>query len=653
MSYMYVIHTFFYCLASVSLGLLLIKVLSRDDFPDKDYSFYAVTASGFLLGQGVLGHVWLLLGLYSLFKASLIWSILIIITIAGSGILRGIFHSLVLRCKGLLLQLGNLPIVWQILLFLTIVLILLFGLKSFVFPPRGDPESFYMVLSKIMASAEKFVPLPYGHVLNHIGFMGEMHFAALMSIADVPAAKFYVWFTALALAIIILAICKETGVRLKGQIIALLMLFSSTVFTNFIYDGKVDIFAAAYGVTAYYWAMRTTRKSPVFVYILTGLFSGLSIVAKFSYIPIILAGVGIFLIWNLLFFDESLRGRVKEGMITIGYGFIVIGISVIIAVIPHIIKNQVLFEEPFAPLVYLKSDDPHWTKADFFPYSSHTKTFIRLTYPIAITHGKYPSQSGNVSFFILSFIPLAIFLKKKNSLLKSRLFQVTTVAALCLVIFMISGPTYFLVPRYYMATLLLFIPLSALSAENLLVTDIGWRVLKFFVYFSMCFYLFIFIIGESYQPVRFLYRTITGVARPCELASVYCKPLSFINEKASSGDRIFIGASYPYFLRADLLQCVSSYVEQMCFISLKTSERKWEYLYNRGFKYLLIQDTHESWFEEFNRDSCPSWMKVNQIFADKSTEIYEISPIETIMDPSCKCRQIHPPAWNVINGGNP
>ena len=75
--------TIIYTLACLFLGLMIVNFLALKDKTANQFSFYALLASGFFLGQGILVNIWLFLGLASRFKVSLIWGILIVITIAG------------------------------------------------------------------------------------------------------------------------------------------------------------------------------------------------------------------------------------------------------------------------------------------------------------------------------------------------------------------------------------------------------------------------------------------------------------------------------------------------------------------------------------------------------------------------------------------
>ncbi len=639
-------YTLFYSTACLLFGLIFLKVLSPEKNLEEHYPLYTVIASGFLLGQGVLAQIWLLLGLGALFKTSLIWGLLILITVAGVVFCKSLFNQLTIYLRNSILHVLSLSLLWKLIFLSVTAVILLFGLKSFVVPPAGDPEGFYMVLPKIMASSERLAPQPNFHSFSQIGFSGEMHFAALMSIASPNAAKLFVWITSMALAAILLALCAESGVSFRGYSIALILLFTSVTFTSYITDGNIIIFACAFGLSSYYWALKGTRKSPASVYILAGLFAGFSIISKLSYLIVIPVGIFLIIVWNHLFRDVDENESLKDRLMRINFVLLIIGLSAFIAISPHFIKNYILFREPFAPLWMLKSTGGMLKET--VKFSPDIRNYLLLTYPLQLVHGRHGAQGGSMSALILAFLPLSIFLKRKDNLLKSTLFQISIIACISVLTWVLVRPTY-LYPRLFLATLLLFIPLAALSAENLFISVEKYKILKFIVVFSLFF---------SLVPVMIRFFPLTRLFdsakdRQCALASPYCTPLLFLNDTASMGDRIFFGGYFTYFLRPDLLQCISSSDEQIYYRTLQTQEDKWEYLYKRGFKYLLIQkNTHNNILQSLFTEAQPEWVKIDMIYKDDGTVLFSISLHESGRNKECECRQIHSPAWDVVNNRN-
>lgn len=618
--------TLFYSIACLLLGLSVIKILFHQKILEKHFSTYPLLASAFLLGQGILTSAWIILGLSSFFKSYVIWAILIFVTLIGILISWSLFPRFKAEIKESWVQLIQLPLPWKILVFFTCILILLCGMKDIVMPPSGDAEAFYMVLPKIMAYAERLMPQSNYYEFTQIGLFGEMHYAALMSIGSPAAAKFYVWFTSLALAVLLLATCAETGIQTRGKIIALIILFTSSAVIINMTMGKVDLFGAALGLAAYYWAIKTNIKPELPAWVLTGLFTGFAMIAKFSNIPLVLPGVLVIILWNCLFFDEldnqGIKGLLtKRFFIKYSSALVVIGLCIIVAALTHLLKNQALFGEPLAPFVFFKTGGHRWAEQVW--YSPETTRYILLTYPIALVFGQYPMQGGDISALLLAFIPLSLFMIRKFHPLKNRLFQVTCIAVIGIVTWMIFQPSI-LAPRYILATLLLLVPLAARSAEYVFEASNRYKILKVTVYLSLIFFIFISLLQHYQTPNQFK-RYLTGRLQECELADPYCNGLSFINSIASSEERIYVSGYCTYFLRPELLLQLSS-PEERNEVAMKNPKLRWEHLFNKGFKYLLVQkSTHASALKFFDASNSPAWLDIKQIFNDKETVIYSLS----------------------------
>ena len=140
-------------------------------------------------------------------------------------------------------------------------------------------------------------------------------------------------------------------------------------------------------------------------------------------------------------------------------------LGLIIALLPHLIKNGLLFNNPLAPF---GTDLMNLLNQDWF--GPATTRRVLLTYPLALTFGDYWGQLGNLSPLILGFLPLAIFLPRPRNPVTSPLI-VLTLAALVGVLAWITIRPSMLLPRYMLATLLLFVLLPARAAEFLTLHD--------------------------------------------------------------------------------------------------------------------------------------------------------------------------------------
>src|SRR5207245_2881748 len=97
-------------------------------------------------------------------------------------------------------------------------------------PPRGDSAAYYMVFPRVIAASHSLTPLRGLEDLAQLGVQGEMDHAALMSLGSDRAAKLFVWCNTFVVAVMLLAICARAGLRRRGQLLALAVLFTSSAF---------------------------------------------------------------------------------------------------------------------------------------------------------------------------------------------------------------------------------------------------------------------------------------------------------------------------------------------------------------------------------------------------------------------------------------
>ncbi len=607
MIYIIIFYTIFYVLVNLFLGLILLKVISAQKI--HQWPVLVQFCSGFLLGQGVLANLWLLLGLLSWFKKPVILVIIILIAIIGTLTLRPFFQTIKPEFRKIIEAIKKLTLIWKIFFSLLIILVLCFAIGSIIKSPTGDAEAFYMVLPKIMAYTGTLQP-PANYIsFSQIGLSGEMHFAALMVIAGPVASKFFVWFTALAAAVMLLIIGRLAGLKAKGQIIVLILLFTSTAFTNYIMDGKVDVFGAAFGLAAYYWVLQTKRENGWTPLALTGLFAGLAFIAKFSNILVISPGILTILSWNIYSDSRKIKESFKRFVISAIISLGIIGLFIFISAIPHLTKNAIIYGEPLAPFFFFKPQGSSWIEQVW--YSAQTTKFILLTYPFALTFGQYPMQDGNLSVLIFAFLPL-IFLKQNNSIIKK---QILTVALIGLAIWMIMRPSV-LSPRYILATLLLFGVVMASGFENLLNQQ-KYYILKF-IGISMMLVILLVSIAGQWRLSKLFVRLIFGRIDIRSLnTGAYFPALDFINKSYSPSDQIFIAGAYRYFLRPEIL------------VNIKPPDGltvTWEYLYNKGYNKIVIQkDSSLFVLKDLENNPPPDWLETKMIYDDFRTTIFSIN----------------------------
>jgi len=625
-----------YSAASLGLGAAALRALLGRSAA----AALPTLATEFLLGQALLGAALTMLALLSWFNRPVV-AALVLLCAAGlpfaASQLKECFHSARSEVGAQLRE----PASLQIVACASIVLALAFAVAALVRPPIGDAEAFYFAYPKIIAAAEHLAPMPglYAN-FSTIGLAGELHFAALMLLGNAAAAKLFVWPVAIAGAVMLLAIGARCGLRRKGQLFLLAMLMTSSTFTHYIWDGKVDLFAAAMGLSAVYWILEPSRQIPNAAPIkLAGLMAGFAAVAKFSYIVAFLPPAMVLIAWRTLAeMRDKNSGRAMVAMVAAR--LVAFGIWAALAWAPQLLKNAALFGAPLAPFIG-GPQEKNWLQQIWFAEDMTRR--ILLTYPIALVFGRYPMQGGNLSFLALALLPLALLLPRPRVPQASLLVQVTIIALLGLGLWMLLRPSI-IAPRYLLATVLLTFPLIALAAEHAWEMEQKPRLLRAAI--IVC--ILAAVAAASYHvvsPLRILITEFTGDGNRCALASAYCAPFLQLNTRAEPGDRAFLAGYYGYWLRADLLQCRDISEDNL---ALRENYPILEKLHRRGFRFVIAdKTTHPKAAEAMRRAVAPPWLAVHRSLETPELVIWELTPLKGSPRREAACVQSNPPRWSV------
>lgn len=574
-----------YSLACLGTGQLLISML-RGFFRERQQTGLASTeiASAFLTGLAILSAALTMLGLMSWIKT---WPIML-------SLLPGLVGFIVHRATAIswfrnlwqgFLHTLHLPLQWLAVVLATTLLVVACALGAWTLQPIGDAAAFYMAYPKIIAATGLLEPMAGPmYFFSAIGLSIELHYAALMVLADANAAKLLMFPVALCTLAMLNAIVRACGGRKLACTVSAAMLFSSYTFYFYSFDGKVDLVAAAFGLAAVYWFLQgsLTHLSKTYL-VLAGWFAGLATMAKFSYIPTL----GICMLTLIIWYLATSRHRqyplrpVHQSICTfLKLSFNLAGAAVI-AWIPQLIKNGVLFAAPFAPFWGLP--DKGWLDQTWF--SPEVTQKILLTYPLALVYGRYPMQGGGLSFLFIAFLPFLYWLKGKIDWQKS-LTAITLSALAALIVWMALRPSV-IAPRYILATLLLFIPILAIAVETAMEQAHRSQLLQTAVSVTM-----LSAIAVSFWHLLPVPAALVSHFRhentECLLASHECPLQKNLNALAHAGERVFIASYYPYWLDVPLLTCRDTNAELQ---ALRNAAQPLPWLVTHGFHYVFIDTT--------------------------------------------------------------
>jgi len=633
-----------YSVACLGAGGIVLQALTRIARQPSRSSAGTDLATAFILGQGFLASLWLLLALGGWFSAHLIAVIVFVVAVGGLYLMRRRLIAFRHQVLKIWRELRADSWAWQLLAALTVFLCLLWA-TSLGRTMEGDAGAFYMAISKVVAHSRQLLPLRGYEDFSTVGLQGEMHHAAMIALHSPDAAQLFAWPTSIAGALMLLALGRQVGMGRRGQWITLAIFYSSSAIIYMSGSGKVDIFALTLGIAAYYWALQIYVDASPLSFWLTGLFFGFAIIAKVSYLPVM--GVSLFLLvlWGLLARNSNglSSGNVLKSIT--GAGFQIV-LAFIIAVLPHLLKNGVFFDNPFAPFV---GGSEGWANQDWF--SPETTRRILLAYPLSLTYGNYWGQGGGLSPLVLAFFPLLIFLPRPRSWWRSPLVAVTLSAIGGALAWVILRPSVF-APRYILAPLVLLTLLPAKAADYVSRMETRPRWLSAGVVVGV--FITVISVGPIFVDDVFFpeksYRYLSGELGLCGREWEYCGHHVLLNRKAEFGDRILLGSYQRYWLRSDLMQCVSNIEDEVAIFSAPEEDR-WLTIYQRGFRYLLAEKTtHAQFLEMIDRNNLPDWLNLVEISNSGHVVVYRLDVTVPPGDQLLACqRRGNSKVWEVVS----
>jgi hypothetical protein len=600
-----------YALACLALGAAVLRVLLPPQATSGGVHSLGRSSSAFILGQGVLTQALVLAGLVLDFTSTLVWAAVALSVMLGAVALRA-------ELKPLVIAIGDAragwrsetSYAWKATALFSGMLLVLWGCAALVYPPMGDGEAFYFVYGKFIAAGGKLAPLTGNYEpFSTIGLLGEVHFAALMSIAGASAAKLFVWLIACAACMALWEIGRTCGLGPRGRLVTVVLTLTSSTFVLYIPDGKVDLFAAALGLGAYYWALQPANSlAPLAASRLSGLFAGLACVAKFSYIPVL--APGLLLLFLLKRSDPGIRSRLLP--------LANLALFAGLALLPHLTKNTVFFGEPLAPFVTASSERAWLNQVWFGPEAT---AWIVKTYPLALVFGQYPMQGGTLSFAWLALLPLAFLLPRSCYSLGGPLGQATAAGLLGLVLWVSFRPSV-IAPRYILAPLLLlFLPVGKVAE-----TPFGshTRLLEHAALACLLVACLTNVLSEG-RALRDGIAFARGRLPPCYRASIYCAELARVNDVARPGERAFLLLYHSYWLRPDLLLCRNTHAEGLAVKAATSAEDAWSKLAAAGLSLLVVDRTSHA--ADFKRlwNERPDWIAASELYRGTHVIAYRIA----------------------------
>jgi hypothetical protein len=594
-----IIISILYTISCIFLGLFILKYIKNDD------PFHYKLVNAFIIGLGIFTFVFIFIGLLHLFSYSIIFTIILLILSSGLYIFRSNFKNIELT------PIYNWFKTSIILKILFTILLLITGIRAVIFQPLGDSAAYYMVLPKLIASLQYITPLPGYELFGQTSLFNELHYAALISLGGTFTAKFFIWIVFLSAIILLFQIGDRIGIKLYGKYILLTLLLTSFAFTDLIFGATVDWFAAAFGLAAFIWTLKSSYQNQKTPLVLAGFLSGLAVIGKISYIYTFLPGILILIYWthlskitisrkSLNLFKEQLKPMIKTGLI--------FGCGILIPVIMNVLKNYILFHQPLAP--FISSDS---TGLNQIWYTPENALWITITYPFALVFGTYPMQGGTLSPLFLAFLPFILLIPDK----KPEFNKIMICSILGIIISIIITP-YIFAPRYLMVPLLLLMVIIAISTEYILNHNSTISII-----------ILIFIIAITFITLLSSLSVISSTINngECIMIGPICNASQIINTQASNNDRVTLLGSYSYWLNNNFIVNLSSTMTRKDLQKFTSSYDRIKYLYDKNFTYIYFDGNYGYKPDDFINNTQD--ITTIKIFEEGKAVIIKIHPTAT------------------------
>jgi hypothetical protein len=414
---------------------------------------------GFVLGQGVLGVMWLTLSLGGVLSSWIVWNVFAVGWLLLSAMTLARRHEIARAVR--LTWFDFLSFVrsrsWYLWVAIGMVIVLLLhGMIALLPPWVDDALKQYLVEAKVIAVSQtldfqRFLH-PY-YALQPVQV--QLHWAALFAVSSETAVTTWDYFCALSFLSGVGLLAWSLTSNKSTALVAVLMMLSTPAFYAMMGGGKIDNASAQYGVAAFVWivlwpalGLRATIPAGLCIgWAMAGRYTNFILLPGLALIAIIVACRN----RNAFPVDSAGKGS-KRYWLTTAF---LCGIAAAIAGVPMLIKNLLLVGCPLAP--QFGCQDRFWASM-FKIIASQTQTISivdLLFYPFVLTFATRDSMLGNISPLFIGFLPILIVIYRRSFGVRSAL-----IAGLAGIV---SVSTWLLIEPLVLYTRLFLVPLGLLS----------------------------------------------------------------------------------------------------------------------------------------------------------------------------------------------
>lgn len=508
-----------------------------------------------------------------------------------------------------------------------------------------DAVSDYFSQAKIMAVSHVSTSFFPGNNMIVSSLHPDILFTAIIQLFGDQSARMFSLVNGISILLMGCAIAEESGYLIRSRIYFVVLLVTSTAFTDLLGDGKVELICTAPIVATIYWLLYSLKHPERNIFLLLGLLTGFAIISRLYNIFLVPVFVMIF---YLIHFAKTIFLEKHKG---ISYNVNEKGKSllstlwmlptIVIILIFHLWLNQQWLGSLFAPLKFrqnLAASNWEW---QFNPAKLY---LLRILYPFTISFFNTPQSLGNISPLFIGFMP---FLSIKNIRTKILIpdglssLLVSTVFTLVTWIWLF----YTVVEIRYVFFLWLVIFLLAGQWIELSLNALPALLRKFFQ--------FTIIALLSFISLRTISISISTYSPGQKNETFECQDIDFctffniVNQVAKPGDRILALNAYRYYFRPDLFACSSRANE---YVSLQDLAKRnpsgfWAEVYRQGYSFVVYENnfsvSHSGFGAIPSPELAPQWLKVRIISSSDSQNniSYMIEADNPPFTPKVSCNQ--------------
>jgi len=417
---------------------------------------------GFVMGQGILGFLWLVLALAGIFESRFVWMVCSLGWLLVCGKLYTFRWRNIQRVttswRDSSFKYSRSWYVW--LGIGALIVALLHGVTALLPPWVDDALKHYLVWAKLIAFNHKLELQPSLHPFyGLLPMQVEMHWAALFAISHESAITVWDYLCAVSFLCGIGLLAWSLTASRRVALLAVVMMLSTPAFYSMMGGGKIDNAGAQYGIAASLWLVVWPvlgRRAAL----AAGLCIGWALASRYTNVIllpglILLAIMGARYSWK----EFSMYRMLPQAKRYWTSAALVAGIAAGLAGVPMLIKNWLLVGCPLAPQFGCRATS--WQSV----YRVYTSNFQNLSvsdllfYPFVWTFGIRDSMLGNISPLFLGFFPF-LLAYRRFSIMKSSL--IAGFAGLVSIMAWIFIEPLVLFTRFLLVPLaLLTVPLSA------------------------------------------------------------------------------------------------------------------------------------------------------------------------------------------------